>query len=143
MNTLVALLTDRAFPIRAATGLLIGTAICFGSWAFSLAWLPEGFFLRLPLPTFGNCEANPANGVQIFLWNLLLSGGPVVSASLFAVGRLPCGYLVSWRSVGLRSWKSALEAENAPRCSHLPERTRRGVYSGGVADRATAMRGES
>ena len=96
MNALLALLTHRGFLVRAATGLLVGILICFSAWAASLAWLPEGFLLKLPLPTIGTCEANVANSVRIFVWNLILTGGLVLFSSLFALGRLPCGYLVPW-----------------------------------------------
>lgn len=96
MNPLLALLTHRRFLVRAATGLLVGTLIFFGAWAASLAWLPEYLFLRLPNPTIGTCEANAAQALRIFIWNLTLTGGLVVFSSLFAVGRFPYGYTVPW-----------------------------------------------
>ena len=101
MNTLASLLTDRHLLVRAATGLLVGTPIFFGVWALSLAWLPEGLFRQLPLPSIGTCEANAANGVRLFIWNLILTGGLVALCSLFALGRFPYGYVMPWLLFGV------------------------------------------
>ena len=96
MNTLVSLLTHRSFFVRAAIAIIVGVVIFFGTWAASLAWLPEGFFLVLPRPSINNCQQDVGQTVRAFLWNLVLTGGLTSFASLFAVNRFPLGYIVPW-----------------------------------------------
>ena len=96
MNTLLSLLTHRSLLVRAVIGLIIGTVIFFGVWAASLASLSEGFFLVLPRPSIINCEQSISQTLRAFFWNLALTGGLTAFASLFAVNRLPLGYLVPW-----------------------------------------------
>ncbi len=101
MNAPTSCLAHRRFLVRAATGLLIGTLIFFGVWLLSLTWLSEGVLRKLPLPSIGACKADAANGVLIFLWNLILAGGLVALASLVALGRFPYGYVIPWLLFGI------------------------------------------
>lgn len=95
--TAFSLLTHRSFFIRAATGIIIGTGMMFCIWAVSLAWLPEGFFLILPRPSINNCsDQDVSQALRAFIWNLVLTGGLTVFASLFALNRFPYGYIVTW-----------------------------------------------
>jgi hypothetical protein len=96
MNLFLSLLTHRSFFIRAAIGMVIGAVLFFGMWAASLAWLPEGFFLRLPRPSINNCQLDVWQTLRAFLWNLILTGGLTVLASFFVVNRFPFGYVVPW-----------------------------------------------
>lgn len=93
---IISLLTHRSFFVRAATGIIVGTAILFGMWAASLAWLPEGFFLGLPRPSINNCQQDVWQALRAFLWNLVLTGGLTVFTSLFALNSFPLGYVVPW-----------------------------------------------
>lgn len=74
----------------------MGVAIFLAVWAASLASLPEGFFLVLPGPSINSCEQNVEQTLRAFFWNLVLTGGLTAFASLFAVNRLPLGYVVPW-----------------------------------------------
>jgi hypothetical protein len=96
MKIFLDLLTHRSFIVRAAIEIIVGAVIFFGAWAASLAWLPEGFFLRLPLPSIGNCEPGVSQAWRTFIWNLVLTGGLTAFASLFALNRFPYGYIVPW-----------------------------------------------
>ena len=98
-NVLLALLTHRLLIVRFLSGLTIGLALLFTFWALSLAWLPEGFFFILPGMTISptSCETESfQETLKIFSWNLALTGGLTIFASLFATGRFPMGYVVPW-----------------------------------------------
>lgn len=98
---LIPLLTHRSFFVRATTGIIVGTLIFFGVWAASLAWLPDGFFLALPRPSINTCLQNAWETLRAFLWNLVLTGGLTVFASLFVLNRFPLGYIVPWMTFAL------------------------------------------
>jgi hypothetical protein len=62
------------------------------------------------------CEIDSlSETIKTFLWNLLLTGGLCVVASLFAVGRFPYGYTVPWITFGLYG---GMLATNSFNCSN-------------------------
>ena len=98
-NILIYLLTHRHLVVRMLTAWVISIVILFASWEISYAWLPDGFFRFLPGMAFSpiGCEtASISEAMKVFGWNLALTGGLTIFASLFAVGRFPLGYLVPW-----------------------------------------------
>ena len=70
-------------------------------WAASLAWLPDGFFLALPRPSINSCLPGVWETLRAFFWNLVLTGGLTVFASLFILHRFPLGYIVPWMTFAL------------------------------------------
>jgi hypothetical protein len=97
----ISLLTHRSFFVRATTGIIVETLIFFGMWAASLAWLPEGFFLALPRPSINGCQQDVWQTLRAFLWNLVLTGGLTVFASLFVLDRFPLGYMIPWMTFAI------------------------------------------
>ncbi len=98
-------LCHRSVWVRVAAALCVALVVFYGIWAVSYAWLPEGSFrfasaLTGPQVTEGNGDAL-SSAMVIFFWNLAVAGGIVAVASLFAVGRVSCGYLVPlvWAAV--------------------------------------------
>jgi len=90
--------------IRFITAWLIGIVILFAAWLISAAWIPGGFFRVLPGMAVSpvECEIGSlSETLKTFLWNLMLTGGLCVAASLFAVGRFPYGYVVPWLLFGI------------------------------------------
>ncbi len=101
---LISLLTHKRLIIRFLTAWLIGTAVLFAAWFISAAWLPDKFFKFLPGMAISPVECDIGSlseTIKTFTWNLLLTGGLCIAASLFAVGRFPYGYVVPWIIFGI------------------------------------------
>ncbi len=93
-----SLLTHRNVVVRVLSAWLSGLAIFVAAWLVSYLWLPERSFRFLgsvALTSSGQPATLP-EALSILAWNLALVAGPVVLSSLFAVGRLPCSYLMPW-----------------------------------------------
>ena len=96
---LLSLFTHERMIIRFITAWLIGIVILFAAWLISAAWLPDKIFLFLPgfAISPGECEIGSiAETIKTFAWNLILTGGLCIFASLFAVGRFAYGYVIPW-----------------------------------------------
>jgi hypothetical protein len=101
---LISLLTNERLIIRFITSWSIGTMILFAAWYISDVWLPDKFFQFLPGTAISpvGCEIGSVSAtIKAFAWNLLLTGGLCIAASLFAVGRFPYGYVVPWILYGV------------------------------------------
>jgi hypothetical protein len=101
---LISLLTHERLLIRFLTAWLIGTIVLFAAWYISAAWLQDKFFTFLPGMAISPVECDIGSlseTIKTFAWNLLLTGGFCIAASLFAVGRFPYGYVVPWIIFGV------------------------------------------
>ena len=105
LKTFVILLfTHDRLIIRFIASWLIGTVILFAAWFVSDAWLPDRFFRFLPGMAISPVECqigSLAETMKTFGWNLAITGGLCIFASLFAVGRFPMGYVVPWILFGI------------------------------------------
>ncbi len=101
---LLSLFTHQRLIVRFLIGWLIGTLILFAAWFISDTWLPDKFFKFLPGMAISPIECDIGSlseTIKTFAWNLLLTGGFCIAASLFAVGRFPYGYAVPWIIFGV------------------------------------------
>ena len=101
---MISLLTHERLIVRFFTSWSIGTIFLFAAWFISDAWLPDKFFRFLPGMVISpvDCDIESlSETIKILLWNLLLTGGLCVAASLFSVGRFPSGYVVPWLLFGI------------------------------------------
>lgn len=95
---LLDLLTHPKVLVRVLISWLLSLIIFFGVWTVSYLWLAPGslhFGASNLIPSTAG-EAVLPEALNLFTWNLLIAAVPVALTSLFVIGRLPAGYLMTW-----------------------------------------------